>query len=397
MAVRFSTRVGVDSPRVALTVLLMALSCGGKVARELGDDDGEGGTTSGSGGGSSTGGSFTGGGMGALPAGGGADGGTGAIAGFITGGAGAVAGRDTGTGGSIPTCPAGKYCIAPIPKGWAGPIAAHDSRLGGDAPLCSGAYSRTEAPMHARADGGAHCCSCSCQMSGGLFCGEATFEFFDEDACAGAPNATLSRFPTGTEACFSVLKPTAEAYGSVRLASIAPIDAGSTCDPVAQINIGKAAWADTLKGCLADAPPRACGAEAFCTPAPAPAFNLGICIYAEGESTCPKGFPGRYVRYRELADDRTCAECSCGSPSGDCKPHVEISADQSSCESGAVLEAVGDCRSVIVPSSVASLRYNYSGTPRTGLPCPASKGRPLGQLKEQHPVTVCCDRALGDK
>lgn len=397
MAVRFSTRVCGHDPRAALTVLLMALSCGGKVGRELGGDDGEGGTTSGRGDGASTGASSTGGGMGALPSGGGSDGGAGAVAGRSMGGAGASAGRDSGTGGTMSTCRAGKYCIAPVPKGWVGPIAAHDSLRGGDTPLCTGAYSRKEAPLHARADGGAHACTCSCRLPDGLACGEATVELFTDDACGGGANATLSRFPSGQNTCFSVAKPTAQAYGSVRLASIAPLEAGSTCAAVAQVDIGKATWADTLTGCLADAPPTPCGAETFCTPAPPPAFNLGICIYVEGEATCPQGYPGRYIRYRELTDDRTCAECTCGLPSGECDPYVQLSAEPSSCDDGVELEAVGDCRSLTVPAAAPSLRYSYIGKQRTGDPCPASKGRPLGQLKEQHPVTLCCDRALGDE
>jgi hypothetical protein len=374
-----STRARDYAARTMLALSLVTLACG-QVSRNALDDGVAGAATGAGGGAPNAGATATEGGM-ALSGSGGDGAGMGALAG---------AGAESGTGAS---CPAGKDCIAMIPKGWQGPIAAHDTSLGGKAPPCDGDFARQESPMHGDLDGGEHSCSCRCNFPEGLACGEAALQFFENDSCSDAASATTTLWPNGVDSCFGLLKPSPEAYRSVRLGAVAPLDSGSTCAPRSISTIDEASWKETLTACASNAPPRVCGPEVLCVDArPAAAFNLGLCIYQEGDALCPTGYERRMLRYRSFIDERSCSDCTCGTPKGECQPHIELTGDSPLCVKEVTLDAVGECLPFTVAASAQSILYQYVGEPLRDDVCPASKPKAVGRLQAIEPVTVCCDK-----
>lgn len=126
-------------------------------------------------------------------------------------------------------------------------------------------------------------------------------------------------------------------------------------------------------------------------------LNLGVCVYREGDVPCPGGgYDRRMLRYRAVVDGRHCAKCTCGSLNSPCRPRVDFTVDQPTCDEGTTLEAIGDCRPLTVPASAQSLNYHFVGDPAPGDTCDASEPKALGEMTESEPVTVCCEPSPND-
>jgi len=271
-----------------------------------------------------------------------------------------------------------------VPEGWTGPVVVHDSALGGVALACEGEFAVDTGVVYASLQAEPAVCDCSCgEPQGSVRC-RPHFEMHIEADCQGTSFASLD--PLNNSGCSSWSQPGVSSFQSVNVTELdINVTEGVECLGSLEETIPGAVWQEALTMCGAMVEPVECSSGTLCLGAPPEAFNLGFCVFQEGNVTCPGGYPNRLLRYASFDDTRGCGACSCGAPSGfSCDWSFVISDDAVCTETP--LSSTG-CVSFDVAGGAIWWRNT---SVLSGGECAPSGGEPLGAANPASPVTVCC-------
>jgi hypothetical protein len=155
-------------------------------------------------------------------------------------------------------------------------------------------------------------------------------------------------------------------------------------------------WKTFARGCKAVPRVPCNGGAGICLAAPPATAGFRVCIYQVGDNDCtgPELVPytEKHVFYKDYQDTRSCAACSCGSPSGStCSSTVSIYTDGacSTLAYSATVDATGPaCHDLPAGSPLGSKSATAPKyTPGT---CAPSGGEPTGAATPTNPSTYCC-------
>ncbi|UJR83772.1 hypothetical protein [Sandaracinus amylolyticus] len=284
--------------------------------------------------------------------------------------------EDSGGGGE---CAGGGVCEPAAPLGWNGPIVLV---TGADAepPACPASAPSTAFMARSELSAPAATCDCACTppAAGALSCGVGTITTTGNTMCITIPtnHATIS-----DGQCRSI--PTLPSTG--RWSVTAPMFSSSAgCTPAPSTDVPPIAWGASHRGCGFGSPV-SCGDARVC--APSRGTGERLCVWADGDATCPAVFSEQLTTAAGADDERGCSECTCGALTGSCGGHVDII---SQCPAGATTIAyerigVNSCTpasSITSPYALAS--FSPSGS------CPPSDPTPTGTATPTGVRTVCC-------
>ncbi len=137
---------------------------------------------------------------------------------------------------------------------------------------------------------------------------------------------------------------------------------------------------------------RTCGVDdkdlCVSIPGPGPA-----CIARQGDLSCPDDWPQRHIFYKDIKDNRTCSECSCGPIEGvNCFRRYRLFTDAvCSDEYGTWITwdtSLPQCQPIadgtaIGAKTLETLEHNLGA-------CGPSGGEVIGEVEHKDPFTVCC-------
>ena len=278
--------------------------------------------------------------------------------------AGPVAGPDAGATHDSGTASDAGTADSGLPSEWKGPISIF---------VVPGNQPPTECPTEdstafvafdeARAERST--CDCDCERP----------------AVACPTAATLRQYPAGNLNCLletpasEILVSTAGCtdlpfFDDVRFSlSIPPVDlAGVQCTAQPTVEIPAPTYNRRFTGCrLEDR-------------------SGHQCIYQAGDHACPASqFTERAVIHRMLADDRGCAECTCGAAQGGCTGRFVLRAGESCSVASPGTAEPGRCVAISTPARSGQLEIAPPD-----VTCPASRPTPTGGITPQDTLTVCC-------
>ena len=305
------------SLRAATLGLLFAVAaCSGAEDTGLtgGNTEPDGGSASG--GGSGSGGTSAG---GAGASGGGS-------AGTDTGGAGASGAGSSGTGGVLgpEDCLNGRdddgdgdedcaddecvavECVAEAPDGWSGPVAFRDvDAADTDRLVCPDGFPSIAFDVGGELSvgGDATCRDCACEATADQC---QAFAWMTERGCRTTPVEVV----TEPIECVPVDELVTGGFNSfVNQLGFGAEYTGNCSVSQAQPELPTAAWGRRALGCAAPTLGGGCVERATC----APRIDAGsrVCIFREGDRACTDHYPSRFLRYRELKDQR-CEICCDG-------------------------------------------------------------------------------------
>jgi len=123
-------------------------------------------------------------------------------------------------------------------------------------------------------------------------------------------------------------------------------------------------------------------------PGPGPA-----CIAREGDNSCPAAWPERHIFYKDIKDNRTCSECSCGPVEGaSCKRKYTLYKDNAcAAEFGNWTSEDSDlpqCLWLVDGMGIGA--KTLETVEHTLGACAPSGGEVIGEVERKDPFTVCC-------
>ncbi|MGH1344589.1 MAG: hypothetical protein ACRBN8_23725 [Nannocystales bacterium] len=271
-------------------------------------------------------------------------------------------------------------CAAVIPSGWTGPVKAGDNAVD-----CNGGFADPAGAFFTDFDPGEESCSCDCQPVDAACADTVEVQVWGEGGCAGDPDFTVDIDAT---ACTSIEGPFpasldddgAASALSMDFVTIGPvlIESG-TCDGVATFNEG--GFADSVQLCSPTAEPSMCDDGGPCI-----ADNTDVCIWREGEHSCPDGYPEATLGFGGSDDQRECGACDCGTPEGLCDSSITLQTE--AC--GDILTATNSDCEMTGNANVAAATYEPGPSTIT---CGGTGTAPItGDVAPTGPVTICCAR-----
>lgn len=291
--------------------------------------------------------------------------------------AGQDAGHDAGRTEPIDggTCAAPFTCRAAVPPGWTGPIVLVSGPGDETAPICPGTAPTTAFETLSGWSGEPATCRCTCAEPAAhqLTCSAATLR--TSSTCSGGSSHTT----VTANQCKSISAlPSTGSW----LASAVSFTGTGTCAPQPSVATSPVEWAQAHRGCTSG-PAIACDGG-IC----APPIEEGqrLCVYIDGEASCPLGFPDRVLTAEDVLDERGCSECTCGVVVGSCTGSLQIA---SACSGTPLLHAsipLGGCTSAGTAAGTHHVRGAFSASGS----CPAGTVFPEGELIPQQVRTVCC-------
>ena len=181
---------------------------------------------------------------------------------------------------------------------------------------------------------------------------------------------------------------------SLTAAPLVLTEQGCTPTTLVPQDLGTASWSTAALACRGmptkgfgcDDPGQICAA--FATP---PEFTM--CLYHEGEASCPDSYPVKHVVYTGVDDQRTCSDCACGAPGGGlCTGTLNVFKDEA-CSVPLLsdpLSSSGPACFDLVPAglplgskTVEALAYQEGS-------CMPSGGEALGAVEAPLASTFCC-------
>lgn len=299
-------------------------------------------------------------------------------------------------------------CVAPVPTGWHGPVARRGMAANGVVGACQGEY---RYPINAVKPfrGGpsfeaAMCSPCSCGRAQGARCGDLlAAEYYQQDSCKEYLLGVPRVYADG--ACVEV--PNAVGFTrSIKLSTPSVDRSAAFCSPTGGfVTKAPASWRRQERWCRARVADRLrCNdASLICVPKIEAGFEAGVCIFQEGEHSCPAGeYANQVLLYREEQDERGCSACSCGEVRGSLGCDGFLRQYSNARCNGASTERVEStpvkpdqsdvCRNMsnfndIAPRSV-QLELSVIGLNEAS--CQAAGGEAVGQVRGKDPVTLCC-------
>lgn len=122
---------------------------------------------------------------------------------------------------------------------------------------------------------------------------------------------------------------------------------------------------------------------------------FGACILHDGDQVCPDGWTGdRHVLYQHIDDERACTPCGCDAPSGGgCRARWKVFTDANctaqTAENIVTTDMAPDACIDLMPG-VALAGKSAALVDYTKGTCTPTGGAPVGDLKLDGQVTVCC-------
>jgi hypothetical protein len=292
---------------------------------------------------------------------------------------GSSTGSSTGTGDAAAPCGAG-ICAAPPPEGWFGPLVRFDNDGTKTPPACGGGWPDAAFTLLGGYvdPGPAQCSECTCSVDVDVLCTLAGYRTEGSEVC---DYRDAFQLPT-PDTCDEVVVDD----GSLWLYAFT--DALPPCIAEFTAEIPEVAWTLEVTGCRGAEPGDACDdAGRQCLAEVPDGFSNHLCIFANGDLSCPPGdYIDKTVLYSGADDNRTCGTCMCGNATGTCTGEFEIF-DSEDC-SGDPLDsrpANGGCTGAV--AGVRSLRFDYDGPTACDVfqpPASAGSVAPAGE------ITYCC-------
>ena len=281
-------------------------------------------------------------------------GGTGGAAGNSGTGGGGETGGSGGTG-NTDACGTTAVCVPSVPTGWTGPVTVGVGPL--EAPPCPEDYPAPALVANSELNAAPAVCSCGCVLANAqcqLFAETEDNIFIPAESCD---------VPPIEDDCLSA-------------ALIA------TCSPSPSENVAPLAWGTHASVCEGADPGDACS-EGTCFPQPADSGP--VCIFQNGDHSCPEEFPDRDVYFLDASDSRGCTTCGCAAGGGQCQVEIEV------CSVGFfnfTLRSGQDSYCLNPSDGEGVSLLNQSITAQPG--CTPSGGIATGEAEAISPVTVCC-------
>lgn len=281
-------------------------------------------------------------------------------------------------------CEPDEVCVAAVPDGWDGPFALRTADSPAPDPDCGGDYSISEDAFGQVLVPGEHTCGCECGAATGSSCTNSTV------LTNGSNNAQcifdLNEW-TISGSCDNDPSAVGGGFWSAEPFTVT----GGSCAPNPSMMVGAASY--STRGVLCSEPPlptASCGERGSCAAVPNLPFESGLCIVADGDLECPAEFPGKELFYDGITDNRSCSECTCGSPFGSCTGFSVRLFNQASCGGSplATISASGVCTEVFSNQGVesASIQTGTLGSAS----CNSAGGVEVGGAIASGARTVCC-------
>ncbi len=283
-------------------------------------------------------------------------------------------GPDAGSDGGA-ACPADLECAPAAPAGWSGPVVLVSGAGDAAPPACPSTAPSTAFATRSGASAAPTTCNCSCTPPAtGLTCGSATLGR-STSSCLTIPTA-IATLADGE--CRGVTMPNTGGWTVSRPPFSAP---GTSCTAVPATVIPPVTWTASHRGC-GFGTPTSCGAAAAC--APTRLTGQRLCVYVDGEASCPSSFPDQLSTAEDVTDTRGCAACSCGGVTGMCSGSVTLT---NGCPGTLFVSevSVAGCTAAFSTSGV-SATADYTATAS----CPPNAPSPTGTTVPTTTRTVCC-------
>lgn len=274
--------------------------------------------------------------------------------------------------GSTSDAPCDGQCVG-IPDGWQGPVVAHAWSTGESPIACEGDYAELVGQYSNDFFAQPAECDCACGNVTGAQCTPPTLRHSNVNCQAiGAPmtlNAGCNNIAGITNGSFTLIGSTFS---------------GGQCQGLLSKEVPDAGFAEDVVLCGATPDATGCAEGELC----GPDTDAPLCVWAEGEQSCPDGFDDRSLLYSGFVDTRDCTACTCGAPEGTCTTGHATLADNTC---GAVVTQIvqvqpgtcqdfnGTARSIVMPN-----------TPNPVASCEPSDVSPIGGATPTVAATLCC-------
>ena len=282
--------------------------------------------------------------------------------------------HDGGGGCSAPD----QSCIPSVPAGWSGPVLLLSSS-GDMAPAaCPDFAPSTAFVAHSGLTAPSASCGCDCAepSASQMSCGPVTVR--STSTCFSISGSSVIA-TVGQDSCNSVSggMPSSGQW----TASASTFSATGGCDPQPRVDVVPIQWDASHRGCGFGAPP-SCGGGVC---APAPQSGQRLCVYVEGEATCPPDYPAALSTAEDVNDARDCSACTCGDIDGACSGSVAFTNGCSIPLLYAAISLAG-CTAASAQPLPHYLQANFSPSGS----CPPNPVSPTGAAEPTGTRTVCC-------
>ena len=130
-----------------------------------------------------------------------------------------------------------------------------------------------------------------------------------------------------------------------------------------------------------------------CVPVAVPP-EFSLCVYHEGDVSCPDSYPEKHVVYAGVDDQRTCSACACGAPvGGACTAALSVFKD-GACSvpllGGLPISSLGSSCVDLLPAGLPLGSKTITALAYQAGNCIPSGGEPSGALLAAEASTFCC-------
>jgi len=291
---------------------------------------------------------------------------------------------DDGCGGTM-SCPeccnsSTHECVVEPEPPWLGPVIRYEAPNGNPTPACTSEYATLLGDYGFDFSAGGSC-DCDCLVNG-LTCGSSiTLTEYTGFGCTIAEGTQTLTYNVCANAHSDM-----DDRGYYMFP--APTLTGS-CTPQILNNLVAAAHSDDSRVCSGATYGGICASSGeVCAPKASGLYDTKLCMYYEGQASCPAGSPytEQYLRYENVTDSRSCGGCSCGGLLGSCGYVGILSAVPCGQGGGGSFGNVnpGTCGGM---GSTPATGFTWRGM--TG-DCAESNGVVSGSASETGPITLCC-------
>jgi hypothetical protein len=288
---------------------------------------------------------------------------------------------DTGTS---ELCPPTHACIPDIPTDWNGPvIRAMSSASSATRPECPETWPDVATEVFSDLVAPAATCGCECGPAIDVSC-DPTLTIRNYGATPTCSDVVPSTFVITSSGCN--LLPNTVA-GSTYWTADPVQSVGGSCEPLSEVALDDAQFETRLLACGGAELLNGCATGNVCAPASVEGFESSLCVWREGDHTCPSSYARKELLFRDIDDQRGCQQCTCGDPRGLCNSAL-VRLWQSGCgaTTSGIISANGECaQQASNPTQYVTVTPNEP----TSF-CTPSSTNPVGQASGRDPVSVCC-------
>ncbi len=173
---------------------------------------------------------------------------------------------------------------------------------------------------------------------------------------------------------------------------------GGSCAPTIDESITGASWASSSRVCDVDVSTLTqCDFDGVCAEAPGPVSAHGVCVWREGDHSCEElgPFEEKELRWTGFDDTRSCSDCSCDAPAGECAGVIWLYEEAACASPHDLMPTDGVCFQSDI--AVQSTRVRTSGAACGGAcqvvasaTCTPLGGEPVGSAEPTGVHTFCC-------